>query len=1015
MKQLNLPLKISLLWALLLIAPAIAYAQIPFALTGKITDSQNEPLPGVNVLVGSTTVGGTTDAEGNYSITGTLNEGSYNVIFTYIGYLSESQKVSLSPGNTTFNLNVTLVEDILSLNEVVIVGSTISQEKKQLGNTITSIKADQITGRGTGNPIEALQGKIAGAQITQNSGDPAGGISVKLRGAKSLLASSEPLYVIDGVIVSNATRNVTNVNVSAGEASSFIGQNRIADINPNDIASIEVINGAAAAAIYGSRASNGVVLITTKRGKSGKPEVNFFTSVTVSELRKKVPITTYAKQFGSPALRLNIIGDNDPNTPGTQLATELIDVPARYDYQDQVFRTGVGTDNNVSVTGGSERTTYFASFNYLLNQGIVDNTDFRRTGGRLRIDQKINDWLSVTAGLNYTRSFSNEKPNGNVFWSPVNSINITNNTYNIEERDAAGNLKAVEPTRVNPLSVIETFDITQETNRTIGNLQLTAKPFAGFKVDYLFGIDNIAQFGKIYIPPYPYAGVNTAFFNDGYASSATSLIQLINNDINLSYIREAGNFTFSTYGGFNHQYSRDQYTVVQGRSLVPFIRTVNGASTPLPSTDAKGILQVYGFYLQEVIGFKDQLFLTLAGRVDGSTVFDPDNRNLFYPKASLSYVLSDTDWWANWKLDQAISQLKLRASYGEAGSLTGIQPYDRFYRYNATPFTGVSAITSGATLANTDVKPERQAEVEVGTDVSFLRNRVGISFTWYQQKIDDLLIDQSIAASEGGTSIRTNIGKAENQGIELSLNASVLETENFTWNVYGTFSRNRNQVTEIPQARIAVNNPTGAPVFILPGEAVGVFYGFYYARQDNGALLLDAAGLPQRATDANGTFLRKVIGNPNPDYVWSFGSNLDLYKNFSFNFLLDAVYGNEVFNADKRTRQGVGVGDLAEKEYRGELPRGYINAIYPIEEFRIDDGSYVKIREVSLTYRLPKISPAISNLSLSLIGRNVYSFDNYNGYDPETNAGGQSSVLRGIDFGNVPIPRTYQVALRATF
>jgi TonB-linked SusC/RagA family outer membrane protein len=646
---------------------------------------------------------------------------------------------------------------------------------------------------------------VAGAQITQNSGDPSGGISVKMRGSKSLLASSEPLYVIDGVIVSNATRNVTNVNVDAGSATGSIGQNRMADINPNDIESIEVINGAAAAAFYGSRASNGVVLITTKRGKSGKPEVNFSTAFTVNQLRKKVPITTYPFQFGTPTLRLNTIADFNANVPGTQLATELVPVDARYDYQDDVFRTGYGTENNLSIAGGNENTKYFASVNYLYNQGIVRNSDFRRTGARVRIEQKLNNWLTASAGLNYTNSFSNEKPNGNVFWSPVNAINITNNIYNIRERDAAGNLQAAEPTRVNPLSVIEDFDITQETNRTIGDLQLIATPFAGFKVNYVLGIDYISQLGKIYIPPYPYQGVNVAFFNDGYASTANAPVTLINNDINVSYIKDVGQFSFASYAGFSHQYNSDRYVVSQGRNMAPFIRNVNGAATPLPATDARGIFEVYGFYLQEVIGYKNHLFLTLAGRVDGSTSFSPNNRSLLYPKASVSYVVSDTDWWSNLGLKNAVSQFKLRASYGEAGNLTGIGPYDRFYRFTATPFLGNSAINAGNTLANRDVKPERQREIEFGTDLSFLQNRLNLTFTWYQQNVKDLLIDRSVAPSEGGTGIRTNIGELQNKGIELSLNASVIQTENVKWNVFGTFSRNRNRVTAIPQSSACGN------------------------------------------------------------------------------------------------------------------------------------------------------------------------------------------------------------------
>jgi hypothetical protein len=271
----------------------------------------------------------------------------------------------------------------------------------------------------------------------------------------------------------------------------------------------------------------------------------------------------------------------------------------------------------------------------------------------------------------------------------------------------------------------------------------------------------------------------------------------------------------------------------------------------------------------------------------------------------------------------------------------------------------------------------------------------------------------------------------ENKGIELSLNATAIKTEAVSWNIYGTFSRNRNKVTESVQGRISIANPTGAPVAIITGQPVGVFYGFYYARNEDGSLLLNASGLPQQekgtqnddlhttpvrdgSGQPTGTILRKIIGNPNPDFIWSLGSSVD-YKNFTLGFLLDAVHGNEVFNADKRTRQGVGIGDYAEKEYKGELPRGYINSIYQIEEFRVDDGSFVKIREVSLSYRLPDVIKGVRNLRFTVSGRNLYSFDHYNGYDPETNSAGQSSTLRGIDFGNVPIPRSYQLMIKANF
>jgi TonB-linked SusC/RagA family outer membrane protein len=997
---------------------------------GRIVDATSGAVPGASILIVGTSTGTVTDTEGNFSLTIPNASGQEVAIeISFIGFKSIRKTIKADAGQTTSLNDVSLESDILSLDEVVVIGSTVTMERRKLGNSITSIKGNQLTDRGTGNLVQAMQGKVAGAQISQNSGDPSGGISVKLRGAKSLLSSSEPLYVIDGVVVSNATKNVTNVNVDPGNTGA-IGQNSMADINPNDIESIEIINGAAASAIYGSRASNGVVLITTKRGKSGVPEIQFSASFNVNELRKRVYITKYGKQFGSAALRLNTIADTDTATPGTQLASNLVDVQ-RYDYQDNIFRTGYGTDNNVSIRGGNDKTTYYASFNYLFNQGIVENADYRRYNGKVRVDQNINSWINISAGVNFINGFSNEKPNGNVFWSPVNSVNITNNIYNITERDAFGNLKAVEPTRINPLSAIETFDITQETNRTISNLQLNLTPLDGLTISYLLGVDNINQQGRIFIPPYPYTGVNATFFNDGYAASAIATTLLINNDINASYDKTWEDFSSVTQAGFSHQYSKEGYTQAHGRKLATFVKTVDGAATPLPSSNTLNIFDVYGFYLQETLGYKNKLFLTLAGRIDGSTAFAKDNRNLFYPKASVSYLVSESAWWNTLGITDIVSQFKLRSSYGEAGNLTGIAPYDRFNLYTAGSFVGSNYVNANATLANLDVKPERQKEIEIGTDISFFKNRLSLSVNYYHQRIEDLSIERTLAPSQGGSNIRTNVGKLENKGIELSLNATAVKTEAVTWNVYGTFSRNRNKVTESVRGRISISNPTGAPVAIISGQPVGVFYGYYYARNEDGSLLLTDAGLPQQekgtqdddlhttpARDANGqptgTILRKVIGNPNPDFIWSLGSTVD-YKNFSVGFLLDAVQGNDVFNADKRTRQGVGIGDYAEKEYKGELPRGYINAVYPIEEFRIDDGSYVKIREVSLSYRLPNILKGVRNLQFTLTGRNLYSFDDYNGYDPETNAAGQSSTLRGIDFGNVPIPRSYQFMVKANF
>ena len=464
----------------------IALAQV--SISGKVTGPDGKGVGSISVNVLNTNFGAATNEDGAYTIAATIPAGTYTLEFSGIGFKTKAESVTIGAA-ATYEVNTSLAFDALGLDEVVVIGSSITANKKQLGNTINTVSSKQLANTGTGNLAAALQGKVPGAQITQTSGDPAGGISIRLRGTSTVRGSSEPLYVIDGVIMSNRTSNVTNLNIDAGSTSQ-IGTNRLSDINPNDIEKLDIIPGAAAAAIYGSQASNGVVLITTKKGKAGTIKVDFQTSVNVNELRKKVYISTYGKQFGSAALRLGNISNYTAGGPGTfinytrtdgvlrSLATNIVDV-TRYDYQDQIFQTGVGTDNYVSISGGTDKTKVYASASYLFNEGIVKNTDYRRYSLRGRLEQTVASWVTLILGVNYTNSFSNEKPNGNSFWSPINSVNITNNIYNIEERDANGNLKAAEPTRINPLSVIETFDLTNEVNRTNTDLQLKFRPLKG--------------------------------------------------------------------------------------------------------------------------------------------------------------------------------------------------------------------------------------------------------------------------------------------------------------------------------------------------------------------------------------------------------------------------------------------------------------------------------------------------------------------------------------------------------
>lgn len=1010
-----------------------AVAQV--TISGKVTNKNGEGVPNISVLLRNTTVGTMTDGSGNYLLTSALNPGTYQLDFSGTGFKGRSASVVVGAGNNLYTSSVQLDQDALGLEEVVVTGTSMGTTKKQLGNYVASVKGDLLSKSGAPNVLAGLQGKTPGAQIIQNSGDPAGGMSVRLRGVSTIGSSSEPLYIIDGVIVSNSARRVTNTQ-SDYDGLISPAPNRLVDINPADVERVEVLNGAAAAAIYGSRANAGVVQIFTKRGSTGAPVVSVSTNVMVSQLRKSVGYNAAPNKFG---------GATDGPTAQTQdiLTPALTNTTGvtRYNYWDYIFRNGIGTDNNVSVRGGKDKTKYFTSASYLYNQGIIKNTDFKRFSFRMNLDQELAKWATLSVGVNYINSRANEKPDGNTFYSPINSVTIIGNFHDIWKRDNNGNLLAVgERGRVNPVSVIEDIKQQQETNRIISSIGLKLKPFRDFTIDYTMGIDNLSQNGQTYIPPFAY-NASPSFWGggltldptlNGYASTGNNQQFLINHEINGTLNKRiTEKLVSTTQVGYSVQYEKGLFSILQGRGMAPLVQTVQGASTVLPGVDQRTEISISGAYLQQNFKFNNRLFLTGAVRMDGSSVFGQDQRNQLYFKVSGSYVLSDENFWKNSSIGGWWDYLKLRAAYGESGNLTGIGAYARYNTYGASPLVGRTSLISPGQLANENVKPETQKEFEIGTDMSFLSNRVNLTFNWYNKRVEDLLISRFINPSQGYTSLLGNVGSLSNKGFEIALGLVPVSGKDFSWNVDLIYNRNRNRVVNIPQGLIQFGLPAGS-VSLLPGYGVGVFYGFFFAKDANGNDIKNAAGIPlqERGTqtspstyttsrDANGlptgTPLRRVIGDPNPDWTGTLVNTLN-YKRLSFRMQFDAVQGVDVFNADFRTRQGVGNGkEFAEKEHLGQIPRGYISGIYAIEEWRIDDGSFVKLRELSLSYSFGRINKAISDLTLTAAGRNLISWDKYRGFDPETNAGGGSTLARGIDFGNVPIPRTFSLTLNAKF
>ncbi len=1095
MKDFSTPKQPLSLWArgfvlgiFLLTCGSIFAQSVNYSIKGTVTDETGQALTGVSVSLIEARQGTYTDGRGFYTLANATKEGTYTLEFKYFGYQIARSQVTIALGKGDQVVDMQLGADVLNLDEVVVTGNSPTATRKQLGNAVGVVDGRSLEKAGSVNPLGALAGKVAGAQISQNSGDPAGGFSVQLRGVNSIKGSSDPLYIVDGVIVDNSSQNVINRSADAMTTSFAAGQNRLIDINPNDIERIEVLNGASAAALYGSRASNGVVQIFTKRGLSGRPTVEFSSNASISQLRQKVFATTYGKRFGvkgnnrleTAQDRLTILLNLFPADAGKSqaqtmtdkgikfasagltprlLITDQYDV-TRYDYQDLIFDNAFGIDNHLSVKGGNDKSNYFASFGQSDNDGIMANTNFKKYTGRLRLNQTINSKLSMTGGLGYTFSKSRDMPNGNNFFNPISCIFIIDNVWDLTERSADGTLKQVEQVRVNPLSVIETFDITQRTNRVIADVGFKWFPIKGLRVDYTLGGDAYSLQGNELHPRLPYAGVSADFYPDGYVAAAISNVRQLNSDLTASYETTFGsNLTSVTTAGYQYQYAETDFVGVEGRDLAPLIKTVAGASNlfNLP-VQSKSQFALNGYFLQQTFGFKDQVFVTLAGRVDGSSAFAEDKQNNFYPKASASWVVSEL-LGADPK-SKGINALKLRASYGQAGNLTGIGAYDRFNNFPGTNLAGLPAITPPSALNDPNVAPEVMTETEAGADLAFLNNRVGLSVTLYNQDIDNLAFNRPLPPSIGGTSIVTNTGTMNNKGIELLLTTQVLRSKKLGWDLGFNFTANRNEVSGIDGV-LSLRGSDGAQS-ALNGEAFGVFFGRYYARDNSGNLLLTSQGLvqPERGLvivesqfnegalptgaqkdriyryggsvyvpmrDANGQplvtgtqELRKVLGNPYPDWIGSLTSALRFNK-LTFNFQFDAFMGAEVYNWNRITSNNVGFGPLADKELRGEVPRGSVAAVAGgingsrIQEEHIEDASYIKLREIGLTYNFGRINKVFEDFSIGILGRNLLSFDDYQGFDPETNSAGQNDRVRGDDFGNVPIPRTFSIRIAGKF
>ena len=997
---------------LLLAAPAAVHAQAATGtIRGKVTEaSSGRGLPDAQISVVGTRAGALSQTGGDYTISG-VPVGARVVQVRRIGYQPVSRTVQVV-GGSTLTVDAALSVSAINLSEVVVTGTASPTEKRRVGTSIATVDSTVVSKAQAVTIDQALQGKIAGAQITQNSGGPGGGgISVRLRGTNSFISGSDPLYIVDGVIVDNGSAQLADLGGRSNP------QNRLADINPADIDRIEILRGAAAAALYGSRANNGVVQIFTKRGLIGKPRITFSTRLGSNELREEQPFNFYPYDVnGNPI--------------------------ARYNLQGEIFHRSPTYEQNLTVEGGNDATRYFVSVNSTEDNGIIRSTSSRRQGARLNLQQQLSPTLIANVSTNFVNTQNQLQAFGEQNdYGVMGSLFFAPTQY--DYRPVNGIYPLPPALGTNPLLAIARIKNPQTINRFIGSAKLTWTPVPKLLVDYTAGLDNGAFEQRQFIPSAAVLG--TGLLSTGQAQSVYQNTRVVNQDLVASYSwNPAAALEWKTTAGLNYTQQSINLTQAGSNFLAPFGELVSAGSIPLASQRLTQ-LRTLGFFGQQELAAWNKLYVTAAVRYDASSTFAPKERWQAFPKFSASYVLRENQ-------PRLLNSVRLRGAIGWAGSQPGAtNAYSQFVTYPISIFGGRPGFVNDVTFGNAGLRNERAREWELGAEVGGFGGRVGVEATYYDRVVSDLLFFKPLPTSTGFSRQFAPIGNMSNKGVELLMRTVTVDRKNLRWESTVTYTRNRNLVESL--SILDFQSAGGYPNRIRAGEPAGVFYGSYAGRNCvTGALLLDSLGRFRRSNvtaDMGATIaarralsggtcndsLSRVIGDPNPSWLGSILNEFTLGKKLRLRALFDGTFGNDVLNLSTRA-QNAGVASNS-KTYELELlPYGDARKLPPnfngrtqgIFEYWIEDGSFVKLRELSASYTVdwsPVKRIFRDGVDLSVSGRNLWVWTKYSGYDPEvnafgTNGGGVGSVQttaadRGIDFGAYPIPRVWSVTARFTY
>ncbi len=1068
---------------------SIAFAQAK-TVSGTVKDDKGAAAAFVTVVEKGTNNATTTNDNGFYAIKVAGNDAV--LMFKGVGYKDKDVAVGANS-----SVNVALENNAKLLGDVIVTALALKREKKELAYAVQEVKGEDLTVAKSTDALQALSGKVAGASVTTSSGDPGAGTYILLRGATSVNGNLQPLIVVDGIPINN---NSNTTDPGSGFATQGVSRsNRGVDINPDDIENISVLKGPSAAGLYGSQGSNGVILITLKKGSSRSKAKGLGVSYGINgsfDFVNKLPglsnkylqgnggaLGTGTTSWGPLADTMYWDGVATPRDKNGSVidATAAKNNPKaipfkQYDNVEDFFRPGFTLNHNLELVGGTDVSSFRASFSSMSQSGIVPTTTFDRNSFSLSGESKLSEKLSFSASATYTASGGNRSQQGSnvngimlgLLRTPVNfdNSNGTSGFTDVSAFELAdGRQRQYRTNFDNPYWTINRNKFTDDVNRLYGNLFLSYKANEWLTISNRLGVDNFTDRQKQIFAKYS-AGVPAG---NTWSNDITN--RQIYDDLIASADKKFGKFNVGGVLGLNIQTTKALTNFTQGDGfIVPGFYDISNVSTVSVGSASNTNTRKLAQFAQLKLGYNEYLFIDAAIRRENSSTFisefNPKGKPFYYGSVGGAFLFSEA-----FKLSNNVFSLgKLRASYGVAGKEPAAYSNATYYQKVTVadgwtngisfPFNGQSAFAPSLLIDAKNLKPEFTKTTEIGIDLGFLKNRINLEATYYISKSTDVLLSVPISDATGFTNIYKNAASLENKGFEVTLGLRPIETKNFSWNIDFNISSNQNKVIALAEGidELFLAGFTGSGVYAIPGQPYGQIRGGAYLKDNNGNLVIN--------DDVNDAFYgfpiakdggeNQTLGNTQPKWIGSVRNTLK-YENLSFSFLFDTRQGQMMWNGtrgalyfygrsdgtDNRGEEKVFTGVKGHYDVDGNIVHTNGGADVPgvggtndtkatlgqdwyqdngggfgaVAEPFVEDASYVKLKELALSYLVtPKIlkkSP-IKSIEIGLVGRNLLLFTKYTGVDPETNLTGASNG-RGLDYFNNPGTRSYGFNLKFNF